>query len=317
MEIEAAGRTLLDEPVALRPVAAARLPPHPPLARGHRLLRPAARGRAQAVGELPRRARALPARRRTCRPRPASAGSPRVCGRSRASSRRRRERRAPRLRRGRGARRPRAARQPHERPHRPLPPGGARPVDGRVAPPEAAVRDRDEPGRDAHRHPRPRVADGHGARAGRRALLLERPELHAEPEARRRRPHRLDARGARRPALLVGVALGPRAPALVGRRPRLLLVPRRQRRPHQRRRHARHPRLRARAHGARLPVRDRPGALHGRRGQRPGGPEAARVRGELERALRDPAARHRLGAGPLRGLRAAVRSRPSPRSAAT
>ena len=64
----------------------------------------------------------------------------------------------------------------------------------------------------------------------------------------------------------------------------------------------------------RLPVRDRPGALHGRRGQRPGGPEAAGVRGELERALRDTAARPRLRAGPLRGLRAAIRS-VSPREA--
>ena len=36
-------------------------------------------------------------------------------------------------------------------------------------------------------------------------------------------------------------------------------------------------------------------------------PNLPRVRGGLERALRDAAARHRLGAGPLRGLRAALR----------
>ena len=289
------------------------VPRHPPLARGHRLLRPAAGGGAQAVGELPRRARALPEDEGH-----AGRGALPLAGRGsvgrgelpRAGD----GERAARVRRGGEARRPGAARQPHERPHRPVPPRGARPMDGRLAPPEAALRDRDEPGRDAHGHPRPRVAHGHGAGASRRALLLERTELHAEPEARRRRPDRLDARGARRPALLVGLALGTRAPPHVGRRPWLLLVPRRQPRPHHRLRHARDPGLLARAHAERLPVRARPGPLHGRRGQRPGGPEAARVRGELERALRDPAARPRLRAGPLRGLRAALRS-VSPREA--
>ena len=83
----------------------------------------------------------------------------------------------------------------------------------------------------------------HGARAGRRALLLERPELHAEPEARRRRPDRLDARGARRPPLLVGVALGPRAPADVGRRPRATPGSTAPTSAARRRRHARDPRL--------------------------------------------------------------------------
>ena len=141
------------------PRGGARVPRHPPLARGHRLLRPAAGGGAQAVGELPRRARALPEDEG-----PAARGALPLGGRGplgrgelpRAGD----GGRAPRVRRGREARRPRAARQPHERPDRPLPPGGARPVDGRLAPPEAALRDRDEPGRDAHGHPRPRVADG-------------------------------------------------------------------------------------------------------------------------------------------------------------
>ena len=180
-------------------------------------------------------------------------------------------------------------------------------MDGRGAAAEEALRRRGEPGRSAHGHPRPRLARGDGAGGGRRALLLERTQLHAEPEARRRRPDRLDTRGARRPAFLVGVAFRPRAAAHVGRRPRLLVVPRRLPRSRGRRRDTRDPRLRARARRARLPVRDGPGALYDRRGQRARGRGPARVRRELERALRDAAAGPGLRPGPVRGLRAAVR----------
>ncbi len=314
--VEAAGRRSARRGGAPAPRGPAGAPRDPPLARGHRLLRPPAGGGAQAVGEPPRRARALREDEGYAARGAFPLGGRGPLGRGelpRAGV----GSRAPRLRRGREARRPRASRQPDEPADRSVPPGRARPVDGRVAPAEAALRDRDLPGRHAHGHPRPGLADRERAGAGRRALLLERPELHAEPEARRRRPHRTDARGARRPAFLVGLALGPRAPADVGRRPRLLLVPRWVRRAGERRRHARHPRLRARAHGARLPVRARPGPLHGRRGQRARGPEAARVRGGAgTRATRPRASsstRRRASSRPSSG----DTGRPSPRSGAT
>ncbi len=160
-----------------------RVPPRAALARGHRLLGPAAGGRAQAVAEPARRARALPEDEG-----PAPRGAVPLAGRGPLGGgelpRPGERDGAARLRRGGEARRPRAARQPHERPDRSLPPRGARPVDGRVATPEEALRHRGEPGRDAHGHPRPRLAHGDGTGAGRRALLLERAELHAELRAR-------------------------------------------------------------------------------------------------------------------------------------
>ena len=65
--------------------AGPRAPPAAPLSRGHRLLGPAARGRAQAVEEPARRGRARPGRRRRIRPRRVSSGTSKACGRSRAT----------------------------------------------------------------------------------------------------------------------------------------------------------------------------------------------------------------------------------------
>ena len=70
------------------------------------------------------------------------------------------------------------------------------------------------------------------AEAG-RALLQQRPELHARP-ARRRRPHRRHAEGAGRQAVLVDVALRRGAAALLDGGPRLFVVPRPQHGPHDR-----------------------------------------------------------------------------------
>ena len=157
-----------------------------------------------------------------------------------------------------------------------------------------------------------------GARAGRRPLLLERPELHAEPRPRPRRPHRLDAERERRPAVLVGLAVRPRAPAVLDGRPRLLVVPRRERRPDRRRRGPQHPRLRARARASPATrtrwcrCATRSAATTG-----PVDPNLPRARRRVERGLRHAEARDHLGAGALRGAGAAVRLELCRRSAAT
>ena len=81
----------------------------------------------------------------------------------------------------------------------------------------------------AQRHPRAELDGGRPRWRRGRAVLQQRAQLHARL-AGRRRPHRHDAEGARRQAVLVDVAVGRGPLALLDGRARLLVVPRAQHR---------------------------------------------------------------------------------------
>ena len=205
----------------------------------------------------------------------------------------------------------RPAGERREPPHRPGDPRRTAALDVGLAPPARGVRPRDRAHGHALRHPRPQLDVGGRPLRGRRALLQQRPELHAR-SAGRRRPHRGHAEGAGRHAVLVGVAVGRRAAALLDGRPRLFLVPRPQHGPHDGSQPRRRARVRAGARGCRLSLGDGAGAVHDRRRQRPGRSVARRHRKGLERAVRLAAARHQHGRRDVRGVRAEVR-REAPR----
>ena len=211
---------------------APRAPPAAPLPRGHRLLGPAAGGRAEAVEE--------PARRRRTRPqdRVVSARGALQVERRGAVVGGELPEAGPAggsggVSRGGARRGDRAPGERHEPPHGPGDARGTAALDVRVAPPAGRLRPRAHADGHALGHSRPELDVRGRALGGRRALLQQRAELHARP-ARRRRPHRLHAEGPRRQAVLVGVALGRGAAALLDGGARLLLVPRPQHGPHDR-----------------------------------------------------------------------------------